>query len=91
MEQLVAAIVAAVIPAAPAAVVQRSVRSIVGQVLFYRFAMPNCRSCGAAQHDHKLAARLPGAKMLDRARQRLHGNEPAAAVESQTGRHSTTK
>jgi AcrR family transcriptional regulator len=35
-----AAIVAALIPAAPAAVVQRCVRSIVGQVLFYRFAMP---------------------------------------------------
>jgi AcrR family transcriptional regulator len=35
-----AAIVAALIPGAPAATVQRCVRSIVGQVLFYRFAMP---------------------------------------------------
>ncbi len=35
-----AAIVAALIPRASATVVQRSVRSIVGEVLFYRFAMP---------------------------------------------------
>ena len=34
------AIVGALIPAAPPATVQRCVRSIVGQVLFYRFVMP---------------------------------------------------
>jgi len=34
------AIVAALIPAAPPATVERCVRSVVGQVLFYRFVMP---------------------------------------------------